>query len=230
MEQVLNPMPGKPANRFRNSTLAQAWLVLILAMAFGSALAAVEVNLSGIIAANKLNETLEKIPELVPGPVPSSPTSSVAASFKVTPGTVTIAAGGKTKVYAVYRATRQGQPAGWVIKAGGQGYADKIDLLVGIDPRAEAITGLFILEQKETPGLGNKITFAGWRNQFIGKKTDEPLQIIKGSGTAPDTYTIDAITGATISSRAVTAIVNKTIGDMKNRLAPSSHQFMERLE
>ena len=55
MEQVLNPMPGKPANRFRNSTLAQAWLVLILAMAFGSALAAVEVNLSGIIAANSNN-------------------------------------------------------------------------------------------------------------------------------------------------------------------------------
>ena len=50
MDQVLNPTPGRPTRRFRSSNLFQAWLVLILAVAFGAALAAVEVNLSDIIA------------------------------------------------------------------------------------------------------------------------------------------------------------------------------------
>lgn len=227
MEQVLNNIPAGPMDRFRNSNLAQAWLVLLLAMSFGAALAAVQVNLSGIIAANKLNETLEKIPELVLGPTKDQTTTADASALKIKPGTMRIEKQDKTKTYAVYQATRKGQPVGWVVKAGGQGYADKIELLVGLDPQIETITGLFILEQKETPGLGNKIIFPEWRGQFIGQKTLKPLTVVKGVSTA-NGNAIDAITGATISSRAVTDIVNRTTDDMKGQLTPSSVQFIER--
>ena len=64
-------------------------------------------------------------------------------------------------------------------KAGGQGYADKIELLVGIDALTENITGLFILDQKETPGLGNKISDTGWRSQFLDKPATSPLVVVK---------------------------------------------------
>ena len=51
-----------PSGGLKNSNLAQAWLVLVLAFIFGSALAAVQVNLEDRITANKLNETLVRIP------------------------------------------------------------------------------------------------------------------------------------------------------------------------
>lgn len=193
-------------------------------MGFGAALATMQVNLSGIIAANKLNETLQKIPELIQ----DQATPGDPKDIESKPGTVTVEKDGKSKTYAVYQAIHKGQQAGWVIKTGGQGYADKIELLLGVGPGGEEITGLFVLEQKETPGLGNKITFADWRGQFIGKKTNLPLKVVKSKSDSGNT--IDAITGATISSVAVTNIINRTVADVKGLLTPKTVKFIERQE
>ena len=100
-----------------------------------------------------------------------------------------------------------------MVKTGGQGYADRIELLLGLDPALETITGLFILEQKETPGLGNKIIEPQWRNQFIGKQTDSWLTVVKTAETGKQE--IHAVTGATISSRAVAGIVNNAVAALK---------------
>jgi len=105
--------------------------------------------------------------------------------------------------------------AGWVAKAGGQGYADKIELLVGIDALAEHITGLFILDQKETPGLGNKISDTVWRDQFIDKPTAGSLVVVKDKSQGASK--IDAISGATISSVAVCDIINQTVSDIGSK-------------
>jgi electron transport complex protein RnfG len=212
--------------RFKNSNFAQAWLILVLALIFGSALAAVQVNLSGVIATNKLNETLERIPELIWGTTKAAKLAIENASVDITPGTVMIKKDHKTAYYSLFRVVHESKLAGWVIKAGGQGYADKIEMLIGLDPGENTITGLFVLEQKETPGLGNKIIFPEWRDQFIRKKTDTPLVVAKGNVQAPNA--IDAVTGATISSRSVTGIVNRTIGDVKGRLTPETIRFYER--
>ena len=213
---------------FKNSNLVQAWLVLLLALCFGGALAAVQVNLSSVIAANKLNETLGKVPELVWGAQTGDKKSPADTSVVISPGTVTVQKSGKTSVYPLYRISRDERLAGWVIKAGGQGYAGKIELLLGLDSQAQKITGLFILEQKETPGLGNKISFADWRNQFIGKQSHPPLEVIKGKGQGTGGQSIDAVTGATISSRAVTGIVNTTLTDIQGRLTPEFIHIPER--
>jgi len=69
--------------RFKNSNFAQAWLILVLALIFGSALAAVQVNLSGVIAANKLNETLERVPELIWGTATAAKLASENASVDI---------------------------------------------------------------------------------------------------------------------------------------------------
>ncbi len=217
-----------PAGGFRNSNLAQAWLVLILALGFGAALAAVQVNLTGTIAANKLNETLDKVPELVWGEAAAGKMNSPTVSPKITPGILAVKKESKNRAYPLYRVTYKERVVGWVIKAGGQGYADKIDLLIGLDHDAKTITGLFILAQKETPGLGNKIISSQWRNQFVGSTTHKPLVVEKGNGQASKPNIIDAVTGATISSRAVTGIVNRTIGDIKGHLTPAFIRFTER--
>ena len=124
---------------------------------------------------------------------------------------------GQTTDYRVYDASWNGKRAGWVIQTAGQGYADRIELLLGLSPDAERITGLFILDQKETPGLGNKIAADPWRGQFIDQATAVPLAVVKTGADQP--HQIDAITGATISSRSVTEIVNRTLADLKTELA-----------
>ncbi len=208
------------AGGFRNSNLVQAWLVLLLALCFGSALAAVQVKLSDTIAANKLNETLEQVPALIWGEAPAP------ESVQITPGTLSVSKDGQKTSYTLYRVAQDDKVDGWVVKAGGQGYGDKLELLIGTDADVQKITGLFVLEQKETPGLGNKIAEPQWRNQFVGKSTDTPLEVVKGKGQGP--ATIDAITGATISSRSVTGIVNATIANLRGRLDASGGQFTER--
>jgi len=226
LERTLKRGSAGAVGRLKTSNFAQAWLILVLALIFGSALAAVQVNLSGVIAANKLNETLERVPELVFGPDTTAKMTRQNASIEITPGTVTIKKNLKTSYYNLFRVTLENKLAGWVVKAGGQGYADKIELIIGLDPSADTITGLFVLQQKETPGLGNKISFPRWRNQFIGKKTNTPLVVTKGKSQAPNA--IDAVTGATISSRSVTGIVNRTTGDVKGRLTPATIRLNER--
>ncbi len=220
-----NSIP-EPANRFQNSNLAQAWLVLVMAIVFGAALAAVQVNLSGIISKNRLNETLERIPELVWGETAARKLTAKNEAVEIIPATLTVKTGDRTATYSLFKITRQKKLAGWVIKASGQGYADKIELLIGVDPAVKNLTGLFILDQKETPGLGNKITLPDWRHQFVDKQTAQPLTVVKGGpGTG---HTIDAITGATISSRSVTGIVNRVMAAIKEKLTPDAVRLSER--
>jgi electron transport complex protein RnfG len=226
LEQTLKGRPAGLAVGFRNSNLAQAWLILVLALIFGAALAAVQVNLSQTIRNNKLKETLERIPELVWGADTTGKIQKRDPAPDIAPGTIAVEKNSKTSYYQLYRVSLAGRLSGWVVKAGGQGYADKIELLIGLDPAAETITGLFILEQKETPGLGNKISLSRWRNQFIQKSTELPLTVVKGK--SPTSNSIDAVTGATISSRSVTGIVNRTIDDIKGRLNPANIRFSER--
>ncbi len=197
-----------------------------MALVFGAALAAVEVNLKGVISANKLSETLDRVPELVWGKEAVGIMAEKDPAVEITPGIVTIKKPEKTSAYQLYRVVHGGKLSGWVVKAAGQGYADKIEILVGLDPEVDTITGIFVLDQKETPGLGNNIILPGWRNQFVQKKTETPLIVGNKDGDASNT--IDALTGATISSRSVTEIVNRTIGDIKGRLTPETIRFVER--
>lgn len=174
----------------KNNYLQQAWLVILLAGVFGAALAGVHAGLGPRIAANRLNDTLSQIPALVSGAARGEP----------------IEVGGRI----VYRAMNaDGGAAGWVVPAGGQGFADRIELLIGLDRGAERITGLYILQQNETPGLGNRVTEPEWRARFAGQSALAPLAVVKGrAGGASE---VEAVTGATVSSQSVTAIVNEAV-------------------
>lgn len=91
----------------------------------------------------------------------------------------------------------QGQVIGSVFNAVPRGYAGPINILIGINPSgAVAAVSITKLDQTETPGLGTKVTEAKFRDQFKGKEGDA-LRLKKDGGS------IDAVTAATISSRAV---------------------------
>lgn len=79
-----------------------------------------------------------------------------------------------------------------------KGYAGTIRFMVGVD-RERHVTGLYVLLQSETPGLGTKAKEKAWWGQFLGKGQDNfEFKVKKDGGDA------DAITAATITSRAVT--------------------------
>ncbi|NLD35422.1 MAG: FMN-binding protein [Desulfatiglans sp.] len=211
---------------FKNNNLLQAWLVLLLSIFFSVTLAAVHIRLSPVIEENKTRETMERIPALITG---ESNTDSSSRPFTIKQRSILAEKKGIVKSYTVYDAIdNTGNVAGHVVKASGQGYADKIELLIGLDATAKTITGLFILDQKETPGLGNKIIEDAWRNQFNGKSSYSPLVAIKGKSVNENE--IDAVSGATISSRSVTDIINSAIGDVKKdiTLTPESNNMENR--
>jgi electron transport complex protein RnfG len=106
----------------------------------------------------------------------------------------------------VWEALRKGQKTGHVFLTQVQGYSGPITLMFGTDSSG-AVTGLRILSHTETPGLGAKITTAQFRDQFRNKR---PEQLILKKDN-PARGQIDAITGATITSRAVTKAMRSTL-------------------
>ena len=174
---------------------------------------------TGWTAPNKRNETLRQVPALVG----LDAATLKPGSLQIRAGILKVPADGAARFYRVFMVRHGGRPAGWVAKTAGQGYADRIEALIGFDPGVTTITGLFILEQKETPGLGAKIALPSWRRQFAGRKTGVPLQVVKGRGAKAGG--IDAVSGATISSRSVVRIVNRTVSDLAGRLTPAAVRF-----
>lgn len=88
---------------------------------------------------------------------------------------------------------------GYTFIATGRGYGGRINIFVGIDPDY-SIRNIEILSHTETPGLGNKITEDPFIKQFEGL-------LVEDIALSRDGGKIDAITGATISSRAVTEAI-----------------------
>ncbi|MBI3791925.1 MAG: FMN-binding protein [Gemmatimonadetes bacterium] len=102
-----------------------------------------------------------------------------------------------------------GKVIGAAISAGEPGFTEVISLMFGYDPATRQLIGLKILDEKETPGLGDKIEKdSGFTRQFAGV-TAPVKPVKKRSGSDP--AEIDAISGATISSRAVTRIINHAV-------------------
>lgn len=105
-------------------------------------------------------------------------------------------------VLEAFEAKKGGNPAGYVFKVTTSGYGGEIKMLVGIDADSK-VSGIEILSLSETPGLGTKVKDdPSYLEQFKGKSAEAELVL----GTD-----IKAISGATISSTAVTNGVNTAI-------------------
>ncbi len=101
--------------------------------------------------------------------------------------------------------------SGYVVKAAAKGYGGNVTIALGISGDGK-IMGIQILDaSNETPGLGQNSTKEEWNQQYVGATADKTLNVVKdGSGSA-DNGTINAISGATITSKAVTRAVNASL-------------------
>lgn len=138
-----------------------------------------------------------------------------SAIKNIFPGTTAIK---KTKDEGVYRVTgAEGKEAGYAFIAEGNGYQGIIKLIVGADSELTTLKGMEVLESQETPGLGAEIAVSPFKDQFNGLSIKHPIEYVKNQKPT-EPYEIEAITGATISSRAVVNILNKKIAEMKKVL------------
>ncbi|MBN1115352.1 MAG: RnfABCDGE type electron transport complex subunit G [Oligoflexia bacterium] len=102
--------------------------------------------------------------------------------------------------------TKNGVAAGCAFTTvSSEGYGGDIKILMGVDINCR-ITGFRIMEHLETPGLGTKADSDEFKDQFKGRGLDNFNFLVEKDGGD-----VDAITAATISSRAVTSALKKGI-------------------
>lgn len=106
-------------------------------------------------------------------------------------------------------ATRK--PTGVAFEVSGSGFWAPISALIALEPDLVTITGVKILEQADTPGLGGRIVEPWFQEQFKGKVINRKggkLFSVVPYRDAQGPHEVDAITGATETSRAFDRIIN----------------------
>ena len=101
------------------------------------------------------------------------------------------------------------QGIGFVESKIGYGYnkSSVMSLFICLEPDMETLKGIEVLDHSETPGLGGRITEDQFKKQFAGKKLRPNITIVRGK-KAVGANEVDAITGATNTSRGIESFIN----------------------
>lgn len=112
---------------------------------------------------------------------------------------------GSEQTVLVFPALKDGKLQAVAIEGSGPGYGGDVNVIVGFDVRADQVLGISVTTHKETPGLGTRIQENAFTRQFRSK--DPAKAVLKKDGGD-----IDAISGVTVSSVAVTEAVKQASG------------------
>ena len=203
-------------------------LVLTLAIAgliSGIAIIGIYESTLPTITANKARELREAVFKVLPG------VTQMQALVYRDSHLIVVEKPNKDEpvIYGGY--DEQGDFMGYAMPAAGPGFQDTIAILYGYKPDQKIVVGMEVLESRETPGLGDKIykdaVFVGG---FSALSVEPEIVAVK-KGTKSQPNEIDAITGATISSKAVVRIINETHAAWAGQLpAPGSEPPLEQSE
>jgi electron transport complex protein RnfG len=120
-----------------------------------------------------------------------------------------------------FEAKKGDEVIGYVVETYGKGYSSYINILVSVDTNF-IVKKINVLHHAETPGLGDEIETEWFKKQFEGKDL-EHLVVIKGETEDK----IQAITGATISTRAVTNGVRDGVAMLMKKYTGESEEDSE---
>ena len=116
-----------------------------------------------------------------------------------------------------------GQPKTVVLEGFGKGYGGDIGLMVAVDVTQDQIYGVEVTTHSETAGLGSRVKDdPAFPQQFKGQPVDQPVQLTGDGGS------INALSGATISSRAVAAAATEAT-QIYQRLKPQIEDKLKSL-
>jgi electron transport complex protein RnfG len=114
-----------------------------------------------------------------------------------------------------------GEPRDVAFETSGKGYGGDVGLMVGIDTKEDKIVGVGVTTHGETPGMGARAkTDPSFTAQFKGLPLKDPLKVTGDGGS------INAISGATITSRAVCSATNDAV-ELYEKLKPQLSEKMK---
>jgi len=165
------------------------------------------------------------------------PNAASVKEFVAGPGGVELAGAtvpaGAVKFYAAY--DQAGALKGIAAEGAGKGYADTVRVMFAYDPLSQAITGIGVVSMRETPGIGDKIyTDQAFLKNFAAldvklaadlKALAHAVKVVK-HGSKQNPWEIDAISGATVTSKAV----GRGINDSAQKLLPLLVPNLDKLQ
>ncbi len=157
----------------------------------------------------------------------------VASSGGIQPAGATVPEGA-VKFYAAY--DQAGALKGIAAEGAAKGYADTVRVMYAYDPARQAITGLGVVSMRETPGIGDKIyTDQAFLKNFEAldakltadmKQLANAIKVVK-HGAKQNPWEIDAIAGATVTSKAVGKGIHESAQKLLPLLAPNLDKLKE---
>lgn len=197
-----------PASQSSAAAVPMIKVLGAVSIACGILIVATQITTLARIRKNQETMMRESVELLLPG-LQKQITYGIEPSgdVKILPGLE----GEGHRFFAGYDAS--GNFLGLVLEASDRGYADVISIMYSYNPDSRAITGFQVVDMRETPGLGDKIRsdpdfLANFKN--LDARHDHPITTVK-HGTKRNPWEIDAISGATISSRAVGRALEKSV-------------------
>ena len=185
---------------FMKDALVLALITLISGCCLGGAYGMTKQKIYEINMAS----TIESYKQVMPAEEYDDATYADALTTAQSDGKIAADNGGASLISVVAAKDASGAETGYIIKGSAAGYGGSVIVVVGVDADLK-VTGISFPETlPETAGLGQKATEPAFYEQFAGKGTK--LSVKKGGGAGEDE--IDAISGATITSTAVTNTVN----------------------
>jgi Na+-translocating ferredoxin:NAD+ oxidoreductase subunit G len=179
---------AKTESTFKNMLLSLTFITLGASAALGY----VYEFTKEPIEISKMNKKLDAIKTVVP-PFSNNPNKEM---YKLPTG--------EGDSLEIYPAKKDSTLLGLAVRTySKKGFSGQISLMAGFKPDG-TIINITVLEQKETPGLGTKMAESGFKDQFLGKNPVSFHVSVKKDGGQ-----VDAITAATISSRAFCDAIRK---------------------
>ena len=109
------------------------------------------------------------------------------------------------KQYIVFIGKKNGAPWALAYESDGNGFGGEMGVMIGFELIKDTLTGIGITSHKETPGVGSRVTEDSFTKIFKGKGINAVFKIKADGGE------IDALTGATVSSKGVCSALQKGV-------------------
>jgi len=224
--EALAPQTTPTVAMIRTLGLLSAICGLIIVASYQGTYAAVQENKRIAVerAVFKVIPSAKSIEEYLASP--EGGVTKVGAGGTASPGAV--------KFYAGYDAA--GKLAGIAAEGAAKGYADNVRILFAYDPVAGTVASFSVVASRETPGIGDKILV---NKDFLGnfpleaklsadlKTLAHEIRTVK-HGSKANPWEVDAISGATITSRAVGKAINDAAQALLPRIAPQLDKLKEK--
>ena len=214
-----------PPTTASTSSVALIRTLVLVATVCGVLIVAAFQSTQSAIAKNRRIKLERAVFKVLPGA--TSVREYVATTAGIQPLTGDTAAEGSVKFYAAY--DKSGALKGIAAEAASKGYADVVRILYGYDTKCQCIIGIGVVAMRETPGIGDRIiTDRAFLKNFealdvsVNAEMSGLANAVKTvkHGSKQNPWEVDAISGATITSKAIGRGINESASKLMPKLVP----------